>query len=126
MAKTGNGPDAAPPPRKEKRGTRMRAVVRALDKLGPTAMPVQIQEYLRRRGLEMDASVISNYKGTILKRRAASAPPAPPSASRPAAASPDPRPAGKRAITVADVRAVKELAGRLGADIFLAILDLVS
>lgn len=115
-------------PRREKRGYRMTQVKKALRRLGPDAKPLQIQEYLLKRGLEMDASVISNYKGILLKRQAETAgEEGPAAAARPSAA---PRSAarstaGSGSISVDDLRAVKELADRMGADNLRQIIDLV-
>jgi len=88
--------------------SKMDAVRRALDELGRHAMPRDIQKHIRAKfGVQMEPAMISNYKSSLkggksaLIRR---------SAGRPRAAAPT------GSITVADIRAVKEVVNKIGAD----------
>jgi hypothetical protein len=129
MAKTStptapNGGAAKP----EKKLTKMEAVRQAIARLGWDAKPKQIQKHIRRRfGVEMTADHISTYKGYLAKKagRAKSRPaPVAASAARqtaPAAAKPAPAQAG--GVPLADILAVKELVGRLGAGPLHTLID---
>ena len=65
--------------------TKMDAVKKAIEKLGPDAMPVAIKDHLKRQyGIEISADVASNYK-MQLKAKAAGGPPATTSAALSAA-----------------------------------------
>lgn len=89
--------------------SKLEGVRRALAALGYDATPAGIQAYLKKEyGIAMETGLISNYKSSI-KSSGKSAVMRKP-AGRPAAKSK----AG--AISVDDVRAVKELADRIGAE----------
>jgi hypothetical protein len=86
--------------------SKMEAVRRVLKEHGKDTMPVDIQDHLKKQySIKMDAGVISNYKSSILKARKKGG-----------------RPKAKAAagttngISLDDIRAVKHLADRLGAD----------
>ena len=95
---------------------KMQCVRDALDEMGNDAQPKDIQGFLKRRfGLDMDTKFISTYKGTILKEAARKSG----VTRRPAAvaASSAPKVArGNGGISVEDIRTVKGLVDRLGAD----------
>jgi hypothetical protein len=94
-------------------------VRQALAELGNDAQPKDIQGFLKRKfGLDMNTKFISTYKGTILRgaakkggvvRRTAATAPAPAKAALKVGAV-------NGAISVEDIRAVKELVGRIGAE----------
>jgi hypothetical protein len=89
---------------------KMEAVRRALGRLGNEAKPKEIQSFLETNfGIEMETSLISNYKST-LSRKAASQ-----SAliQKPAAA---PQLAGPGVFSVEEIQAVKDVVEQLGAD----------
>jgi hypothetical protein len=90
--------------------SKMEAVRRALAEQGYDAMPVAIQKHIKEKfGVQMDPNMISNYKSAI---KAASrsaiihAPKASTKVSTKAAGG----------LTPEDVRAVKELVGKIGSD----------
>jgi hypothetical protein len=102
---------------------KMQCVRDALGEMGNGAQPKDIQGFLKRRfNLDMDTKFISTYKGTILKEAARKSG----IIRQPAATSPAPAPVTPKAsrqagatnggITVEDIKAVKELVGRIGAD----------
>src|SRR5262249_34600118 len=86
--------------------SKMEAVRRALGELGAEALPVAIQEFVKSNfKIEMQTGMISSYKSSLSKKatgesrtiRIARAPVA-------------------RGMSLEDIRAVKELVDRLGAD----------
>jgi hypothetical protein len=91
------------------------AVKRALDRLGPDAKPLDIQEHIKKRfGLVLPTSLISNYKFTLAKREGGQSRLIP----RAKAETPEPAATGGSAaeITLEDIRAVKALADKIGAE----------
>jgi hypothetical protein len=90
--------------------SKMEAVRRALADLGSDGMPVAIQKHIKEKfGVQMDPNMISNYKSAIKsasKSATIRSPAASTNASNKAAGG----------ITAEDVRAVKELVGKIGAD----------
>jgi hypothetical protein len=121
--------------------TKMEAVRRALGALGNEAMPVAIQAFVKERfDVEMTTAHISVYKGHILregKRKRKKAPTKPSSpavaAKRTAAkalvqrsaAAEKPAPSGN-IVTMADVRKIKELLGRIGTGKVRQLVDFLS
>jgi hypothetical protein len=90
--------------------SKMEAVRRALADLGSDAMPVGIQKHIKEKfGVQMDPNMISNYKSAI-KAAGKSA------IIRSPAALAKTRTKAAGGITPEDVRAVKELVGKIGAD----------
>src|SRR5205807_8784980 len=92
---------------------KLAAVRRALKKLGSTATPARIQRFIRR-GLkvEMPTSLISQYKGLILRKMAqagSEAEPGPRPLRRAGPAANGTPPGGA---SLEDVRTVKALVGR--------------
>jgi len=119
---TANGGAAKP----EKKLTKMEAVRQAIARLGWDAKPKQIQKRIKRRfGVEMTADHISTYKGHLAKKagrtKSRPAPVAASAARQTAPAAPTPAVAG--GIPLADILAVKELVGRLGAGLLHALID---
>jgi hypothetical protein len=95
---------------------RMECVRRALHYLGPDASPKQLRAYIRREfHLRMDQKMLSSYKGSILRKAAGQSGLI--SRQGNGAATPV-RGAGPAdgSISLDDLRAIKELAGRLGAE----------
>jgi hypothetical protein len=128
---TTGSPDAAQPEAKENgreggvRVNKMDLVRKALKRLGSDAKPKRIQGYLLKRyRVEISADVISNYKGSILKKAAAQS-----SVTR----QPDvvgstpanPERASNGGISVDDVRAVKSLADKIGAGKVQELVDVL-
>jgi hypothetical protein len=93
--------------------SKMEAVRRVLKEHGKDTMPLDIQSYLKKQySIKMDASVISNYKSTILKERKKLGRPKVQKTGSPktvAAGSTD-------EITMSDIEVVKKLVDSMGAD----------
>jgi hypothetical protein len=90
--------------------SKMEAVRRTLAELGNDAMPGAIQKHIKEKfGVQMDPNMISNYKSAI-KSASKSAIIRSPKAFTKAST----KTAG--GLTPEDVRAVKELVGKIGAD----------
>lgn len=96
---------------------KMDCVRQALGELGDDARTKDIQGFLKRRfNLDMNTKMISTYKGSILKEAARkSGIIRKPAATSPAPATPKVAQANG-AIGMDDIRAVKELVGRIGVD----------
>jgi hypothetical protein len=117
--------DAAPAGNGRRRGipgvNMMECVRQALAQLGYDAKPMQIQKHLRRKfKLNMNPKMISTYKGSIVKEARQSGLIESPVAR--------PLPAVVLSLggdTVEEVRAVKELGDKLGADKVKALLELL-
>ena len=93
--------------------SKMEAVRQALAEMGHDAKPLQMQGYIKSNlGVEMSADHISTYKSSILREGKAKKKPATKPQGAPAAA----RTTTQGGISVEDVRAVKELADRIGSD----------
>ena len=115
--------------------SKQEAVRRALAELGKNAKPSEIKPFVKERfGIEMSADHISTAKGTILKKaktkkktKAAVKREAAPTA--PAQATPRPRPETGQAgggISLDDIRTVRELLDRVGADRLRALIELLA
>jgi hypothetical protein len=104
--------------------TKMEAVRRALAKLGRDAKPLQIKALIKSEfGLEMSADHISTYKGVLRKKAGDKRRPGPePQAQAAPAAARATAPGG---ITLDDIRAVKELADRIGAEKVRQLVDVL-
>ncbi len=107
----------------------MDAVRQALATLGMTASPRDIQAHLREKmGLEMSANMISSYKSSIRKkaglrrlrggRKKGRAPAEAAAVERPVALSGE-------AISIKDLRTLKDLASRLGAGRFREVVEFI-
>ncbi|HMC63647.1 MAG TPA: hypothetical protein VKI65_01795 [Gemmataceae bacterium] len=92
--------------------TKWDAVGRALAELGKDAKPLQIRDFIRSHiGINMEPQLISNYKSAISKKAAKQ------SALIRKTAAPASRPTSTGGgITVEDIKAVKEVVERIGAD----------
>ena len=108
--------------------TKTDAIRDALDDLGKKAKPLQLQEHIRSKfGMEISTSHISSSKTGLVKNgagkgkrgRKPKAPGTPASTSAPAGRDSD-------GISVEDVRVVKELTHRIGADKVRALTDLLA
>jgi hypothetical protein len=113
--------------------TKMEGVRRVLAKLGPDTKPLQIKDYLKRHyGIEMNISHISNYKSELLGKTKAKVAAAAKKAGAAPAVKPAPvaRPqaakAGPSGVSLEDIRTVKELVGRVGADSLRSLIDMLS
>jgi hypothetical protein len=132
--------------------TKVEGVRRALRALGKQAKPLQIQDFVKKRyHLDIATSLISFYKKDLARKERKKAqqqqtqqttpkPTAPkPAAKKPAVpkAAPKPKPVvpvlrstdGKpstRRIKLEDIRTVKELLERVGADSLRTLLDLLA
>ncbi len=106
------------------RVNKMEIVRKALAKLGNDAKPKAMHDYiLKTYQVEIGTDIISNYKGLILRKAAGESrltpspePAAPPSAKKEAA---------NGGISIEDVRAVKELADRIGAEKVRALMEVL-
>jgi hypothetical protein len=107
-----------------RRVNKMQMVRKALKKLGNDAKPLRIQAYLKKwHGLEISADMISNYKGSILRKaRGESGPAQEPEAAAPIALKEQ---ASGGGIRIEEVRAVKKLADRLGAGKVRELVDVL-
>ena len=99
--------------------SKMEGVRRALGDLGSDAKPLKIKDYLDKHGIEMSASMISNYKSHLSRKAAGSS-----RITRKAAG----RLTGgvSTEITLEEVRAVKQLADRIGADKVRRLAEVLS
>jgi hypothetical protein len=103
----------------------MDAVRRALDELGQDAMPKDIQRHVKERyGIAMTPEHVSNYKSTLLKKRKGRRGRKPKGEGAPVPASSAAR--GGPAISLRDLRALKELADRIGGTRLRELAELVS
>jgi hypothetical protein len=100
----------------DKRISKMEAVRRALSKLGRDAKPSAIQDFIRSQfQIHMETNMISNYKSHLSKKAAGRSRMTRRPAGQAAVARAT-RAAAGSGITLEDVRAVKELTDRMGAD----------
>ncbi len=102
----------------EKPMTKMEAMRRTLALLGQDAKPLDIQSHvLSKYGLDMNTNTISAYKSTLkmVKKPAVE--------STPTAKAPAPK--TESGISVEDVRAIKELADRIGADMVKELVEVL-
>src|SRR5262249_33606699 len=113
------------------RVNKMDCVRQALTELGNDAQPKDIQDFLKRKfDLDMNTKMISTYKGSILRGAAKTGGAVRQSAarvsSRAAAPKESPKAGGRSGgISVEDIRAVKELADRLGPGKVRALMDVL-
>ncbi|HEY7153084.1 MAG TPA: hypothetical protein VH575_03895 [Gemmataceae bacterium] len=104
----------------EKLTNKAEAVRRALANLGRHATPTEIQRYIKDHfGVEMTTKVISVYKSKMAKKKGAARRKAPDGHPSAPAALPD-------AISLRDLRALKELKARHGLSRLRELLELVS
>jgi len=96
--------------------SKMDAVRQALREMGKSAKPLQILDFVKsKHGVVMSAGMVSNYKSLLLAKKKGKKK----SAKAVANASPTPihhAPASHSAISLEDIRAVKALADRIGAE----------
>lgn len=107
--------------------TKADALRRALADLGNDAKPVPLQEYIKTKfGIDMATSHISSAKTTLLKSKGKGKRGRKPKAATEPATTPAPVRQASGGISLADIRAVKELAGRIGADKLKELAELLS
>jgi hypothetical protein len=105
---------------KKKSLTKREAVRRAIADLGPDATPTQMQGHIKRKfGIKMTTDHISTEKGNLRKQQGAAKPPPQASAARTV----EPK---KPAIALHDIKAVKDLVERVGADSLKKLIDLLA
>ena len=93
--------------------TKKEGVERALAELVRDAQPLAIQQHIKERyGLDMERSHISNYKTNLLKQGAGRRTAVRKSEGRAAA----PSPAAANGFSLDEIRAVKEIVDRIGAE----------
>jgi hypothetical protein len=130
--------------------SKMEAVRRALAELGQDATRTEIQSFVKERlGIEMNADVVSTYKAHIARKAAKTTPvsaaaaqnkpaPMPRAKSSPAPVAKKPAPPAKKkpapatgrngtagAIGLDDIRAVKDLVGRVGPDSLKTLIEVL-
>jgi len=102
--------------------SKMEAMRRALAELGNNAKPLQMKDYIKSHlGVEMSPDHISNYKSKLLKEGRTKKKPGP----KPKAAVAVAR-STVAAFSVDDVRAVKELADRIGSEKVRQLAEVLS
>jgi hypothetical protein len=107
-----------------------------LAELGKHATPSQIKPFVKERfGIEMTTDHISTAKGIILRKQAkgkkAARKAAPTAAAPTAPAQPAPQPRTEalkvpHAISLDDIRTVRDLVDRVGADSLRSLIDMVA
>jgi hypothetical protein len=107
----------------------MDAVRQAMGVLGMKASPRDIQAHLKEKmGLDMSANMISSYKSSIRKKAGLRSLRGRRKKGRaPAEAAPAERPAAHsgEGISIKDLRALKDLATRLGAGRFREVVEFI-
>jgi hypothetical protein len=102
--------------------TKMDAVRQALKDLGKDAKPTQLKGHIREKfGIEMSTDHISTSKGIILRK--GKKPRAKKLAVQKETAKP---PAGRNGISLQDIRSVKDLVKKVGADQLRGLIDLLA
>jgi hypothetical protein len=117
---TGNGNEATGTP-----ANKMDAVRQALGELGKDAKPRDIQQHIQERyGIAMTPEHVSTYKSSLLRKGKGRRGRKPKGEGAPAPASPAAR--GEATIRLRDLRALKELADRIGGTRLRELAELVS
>ncbi len=111
----------------EKPITKMEAMRRTLAEMGQDAKPLDIQSHVKSEfGIDMNTNVISAYKSTLKAGKQPAAKPAK-AATAPAAngakAAKAPAHKTESGISVDDIRSIKEVADRIGADRVKELVD---
>jgi hypothetical protein len=100
------------------------AVKRAIRRLGPDAMPLDIVDWVwKKYKMEMDKSHVSTVKSTILRRMREEEGVAIPSAAEPEPEE-EPYPDETANLTFAELCVVREVLSRIGPDRFRALPEL--
>jgi hypothetical protein len=106
--------------------SKLEAVRRTMAELGNDAKPLAIQAHLKKTfGIDMDPKLISNYKN-LVKKTAGGKPKGRKPKAAEAAQAPALRARTAGGISLDDIRAVKELSDRLGADKVRELVDLLA
>jgi hypothetical protein len=120
------GADGSQPVKKGKRypKTKTEAVRRAMGRLGPDAMPLEIAQWVHKHyGMEMDKSHVSTVKSTLLKKmRGEEGGLATTSAFEPEV---EMYPEDAANLSIAELRMVKEVLSRIGPDRFRDLPELL-
>lgn len=118
-----SAPAKAAKPANGKPMSKMEGVRQALGKLGNDAKPLEIKDYLKKQfKISMEPTVISSYKTSIFaKQRTGRKSPGRP-AGRPSASA---KAAGQH-ISIEDIRAVKDLAERIGVERLRQLADVLA
>ena len=104
----------------EKLTNKAEAIRRALAKLGETAMPTEIQEIIKKQfEVEMTTKLISVYKSKLAKRKSKRG-------RKPSVAAAPAEGSVQDAISLRDLRSLKELKARHGSSRLQELLQLVS
>jgi hypothetical protein len=118
--------------------TKMDAVKRALAKLGRKAKPTQIRAWVKAQfGMDLSNDLISTYKGEILHKKGGKGKKKPAAKQEQEKTTSKPAPVAKEAlrpaagkataaISLDDLRVVKGLLARVGADGLKGAIDLLS
>jgi hypothetical protein len=119
---TGNGNEATGTP-----ANKLDAVRQALGELGKNAKPRDIQQHIKERhGIDMTLQHISTYKSSLRKKRRGRRGRKHRAEGEQAATPVRTRGGSSAQITLADLRALKELADRIGNTRLREIAELVS
>jgi hypothetical protein len=102
------------------------AVRRALKALGRDAKPAKLKPFIKREyGIEITPGHITNIKSGLRKPAGTAKPAAPKQPAPPTPVPPSPPPK-KSGISLEDLRAVKELIGRVGAGQLRDLIELLA
>jgi hypothetical protein len=105
----------------------MDAVRQALNELGPDATPKDIQRHIQDRyGIKMTPEHVSTYKSSLLRKRKGRRGRKPKGEGAPVPAPASGAARSEAAITLRDLRALKELAGWIGGAKLRELAELVS
>src|SRR5262249_13180363 len=111
----------------EKLTSKTEAVRRALDGLGPDAMPLAIREHVRKQfGVEISPKAVSISKTKLLREGRKRRKPGPRAKVQRTPPAASPRAGGHGEVTIRDLRAVKELSERVGPARLRELLDLLA
>jgi hypothetical protein len=108
---------------------KMEAVRRVLTESGNDTKPLDIQDQLRKNfKIKMDTATISTYKGTILRQgaRKTLGRPKGRKLGRPVGSHTSAKPSTSSSITIEDVKAVKDLAERIGVEKLRQLADVLA
>jgi hypothetical protein len=100
--------------------TKTEAIRQALEKLGPDAKPSSVIDFVRKKfNIEPSSQLVSNFKSTLAKKAEAKRGPGRPPKSQAGTPAAAPRPSKASSsgdISLDDLRSVKELVAKMGAD----------
>ena len=106
----------------ENRPNKTEAMRQALQALGYDAKPAQLKDHIKAKfGIDMSTTLISSYKTTLSKKAAGQSAITPKPTARVTAAT-----TTKSGISLEDIKTVKELADRIGADQLKALAEVLA